>query len=70
MLFAVDVASKVASFVGGSYRVKRVCMDSSIVRSFCAQCPLTTKGKVCFGCFRCCFFACLECDILLLYYIG
>ncbi|WJX45739.1 hypothetical protein P8452_32600 [Trifolium repens] len=28
MLFAIDLSSKVGSSIGGSFRVKRVCMDS------------------------------------------
>jgi hypothetical protein len=50
MLFAVDVTSKVGSSLGGSYRVKRVCMDSKVIESFCAKYPLTTPAKVCFCC--------------------
>jgi hypothetical protein len=48
MLFVVDVTSKVGSSLGGSYRVKRVCMDSKVIKSFCPQYPLPTPAKVCF----------------------
>ncbi|KAK2444013.1 replication protein A 70 kDa DNA-binding subunit C [Trifolium repens] len=50
MLFAVDVTSKVGSSLGGSYRVKRVCMDSKVIKSLCAQYPLPTPAKGISGC--------------------
>ncbi|KAK2388831.1 replication protein A 70 kDa DNA-binding subunit C [Trifolium repens] len=45
MLFVVDSASSQALASGGSYRVKRICMESKIIESFCDQCPPTSPNK-------------------------
>jgi hypothetical protein len=47
MLFAIDLSSKGGSSIGGSFRVKRVCMDSKVIKSFCAEYPLFAPPKVC-----------------------
>jgi hypothetical protein len=47
MLFAVDLSSKGGSSFGGSFRVKRICMESKVIKSFCAECPLVVPAKVC-----------------------
>jgi hypothetical protein len=46
MLFIVDSVSNQAAASDGSYRVKRVCMDSKIIEAFCAQCPTNIHIKV------------------------
>jgi hypothetical protein len=46
MMFVVDVVSNQASVSDGSYRVKRVCMDSRIIEVFCSQCPVNSPSKV------------------------
>ncbi|KAK2400155.1 replication protein A 70 kDa DNA-binding subunit E [Trifolium repens] len=46
MLFVVDTSSKQPAVSDGSYRVKRVCMDPTINRSFGAKCPFFSPSKV------------------------
>ncbi|KAK2406972.1 replication factor A protein [Trifolium repens] len=46
MLFVVDTSSKQPAVSDGSYRVKRACMDPTIIRSFGAQCPFFSPSKV------------------------
>jgi hypothetical protein len=46
MLFVVDGVSNQAAASDGSYRVKRVCMDSRIFEAFCAQFPTNSHIKV------------------------
>ncbi|KAK2353633.1 replication factor A protein [Trifolium repens] len=46
MLFVVDTSSKQPAVSDGSYRVKRVCMDPTINRSFGAKCPFLSPSKV------------------------
>ncbi|WJX46286.1 hypothetical protein P8452_33105 [Trifolium repens] len=50
MLFAIDLSSKGGSSIGGSFRVKRVCMDSKVIKSFCAEYPLFAPPKGIYGC--------------------
>ncbi|KAK2384164.1 replication protein A 70 kDa DNA-binding subunit C [Trifolium repens] len=49
MLFVVDTSSKQPAVSNGSYRVKRVCMDPAIIRSFCSQCPGFSSSKALFN---------------------
>jgi hypothetical protein len=46
MLFIVDAVSNQTAVSDGSYRVKRVCMDSKIIEVFCSQCPVNSPFKV------------------------
>ncbi|KAK2397925.1 replication protein A 70 kDa DNA-binding subunit C [Trifolium repens] len=45
MLFIVDAVSNQTAVSDGSYRVKRVCMDSKIIEVFCSQCPVNSPSK-------------------------
>ncbi|KAK2414171.1 replication protein A 70 kDa DNA-binding subunit C [Trifolium repens] len=45
MLFVVDGVSNQTAASDGSYRVKRVCMDSRIIEAFCAQFPASSQIK-------------------------
>jgi hypothetical protein len=46
MLFIVDSVSNQAAASDGSFRVKRVCMESKIIDAFRAQCPSSSHVKV------------------------
>ncbi|KAK2402090.1 replication protein A 70 kDa DNA-binding subunit [Trifolium repens] len=49
MLFAVDLSSKNSPVSGGSYRVKKICMDSKVIESFYSQCPFRSPSKAISG---------------------
>jgi hypothetical protein len=65
MLFAVDLTSKVGSSLGGSYRVKRVCMDSKVIKSFCTEYHLSAPAKVCICYDNSFFVVCCDCTTIL-----
>jgi hypothetical protein len=46
MLFIVDKGFNHSKFVDGTFRVKRVCMDSQIIQRFLLEGPFNTPVKV------------------------
>jgi hypothetical protein len=46
MLFVIDKGLKHTKIVDGTFRVKRVCFDSQIVKTFCADGSFFTPVKV------------------------
>ncbi|KAK2416824.1 hypothetical protein QL285_039183 [Trifolium repens] len=40
-----DLRIEAAAVSDGFYRVKRVCMDSKIIESFCSECPFSNTCK-------------------------
>jgi hypothetical protein len=46
MLFIVDSTVSPSSVSDGSYKVKRICLESNIIEAFCAQCPSSSPTKV------------------------
>ncbi|MCH79355.1 replication factor A protein [Trifolium medium] len=45
MLFSIDKLVKHSGVADGSFRVKRVCMNPTIIKEFCAECGFCTPSK-------------------------
>jgi hypothetical protein len=46
MLLVIDKGLKQSNIVDGTFRVKRVCFDSQIIKTFCADGSFFTPIKV------------------------